>query len=70
VPHESVDGVGTSPQSQVPAPSSLAPRGDRLLALREISPTSSHRPVRRRPPRRENGGASSATQTDWRLERS
>jgi uncharacterized RDD family membrane protein YckC len=33
VPHDSVDSMGTSPQTHVPAPSSLAPRGDRLLAV-------------------------------------
>jgi uncharacterized RDD family membrane protein YckC len=33
VPHDNVGSIGTSPQAQVPAPSSLAPRGDRLLAV-------------------------------------
>jgi uncharacterized RDD family membrane protein YckC len=33
VPHDNVDSTGTSPQAQVPAPSSLASRGDRLLAV-------------------------------------
>jgi uncharacterized RDD family membrane protein YckC len=33
MPHDNVDSIGTSPQAQVPAPSSLAPRGDRLLAV-------------------------------------
>jgi uncharacterized RDD family membrane protein YckC len=33
VPHDSVDSIGASPQTQVPTSSSLAPRVDRLLAV-------------------------------------
>ena len=33
MPHDTVDSIGTSPQAQVPAPSSLASRSDRLLAV-------------------------------------